>query len=252
MAPTRLTPSGAALAALLCLFPLIPVISINAQAQSEVAPLAKSDTFGVDEEGGKHRIQHSDLAPTNFRISGVDLTKDEGVLAQAARVFGATSTVARGDASTGNGQACYRSATNKDNTYLIFGRGEVDSSFILSSNSSAWTATEACKPSGKITNGIATEAGLHLGLTQKQVIAILGLATTHTEDIQNDMDELTYSLESRKMTDPQKLQEIERKSNLSREVLLENYEFYTIEVYIDAHFEKNSLTRLHVDWSAQY
>ena len=227
----RQKPNLAAYAVFLCVFLLISIVSIHGQTQPEVAPPAKSDTYAVTADGKKLRVQNREVAGTNFRISGVDLASDEEVLLQATKLFGKSPSVTSGDASTSDEEVCYRSATENDNTYLIFGRGEVDSSFILSSDSSVWKGNHICNRSGKITRNVATDSGLHLGLTQTQVIAILGLATRQRQNIKQHRDVLIYSIETKKKTD--------------------SSTFYYLEVNIDAHFVEDSLTRLTISWSSQ-
>ena len=137
-----------------------------------------------------------------------------------------------GDASTSNEQVCYRSAAEHDNTYLIFGRGEVNSSFILSSDNSVWKGKRICNRSGKITRSVATVSGLHLGLTQAQVIDIIGLATRHSQNIQQHKDVLIYSFVA-----PQKR--------------ADSSTLYALVVDINAQFVDDSLTRLTISWSSQ-
>ena len=163
MTPIQQDPNRVACVVFLCLFLLIPIVSTYGQAHVE--PPAKSDTYEADESGKKYRTQHREVAGTNFRISGVDLANDEEVLLQAAKLFGKSPTVSSGDAATSKMEVCYRSAAENDNTYLIFGRGEVDSWFILSSDDSVWKGNHICKQSGRITPNVATDSGLHLGLT---------------------------------------------------------------------------------------
>jgi len=198
--------------------------------QPEVAPPAKTDTYAVTNNGKKLRVQHREIAGTNFRISGMDLASKDEVLQQATKLFGNTPSVSSGDASTSNEQVCYMSLIENDNTHLIFGRGEVDSSFILSSDSSVWKGNHICNRSGKITRNVATDSGLHLGLTQTQVIAILGLATRQSRNVQQHKDALIYSIESKKKQG-------------------ETSTFYYLSVNIDAQFVDDSLTRLTISWS---
>jgi len=209
-----------------CLSLLILIASIHGQTQSEVAPPAKSDTSAVTADGKKLRVQNREVAGTNFRISGVDLASGEEVLLQATKLFGKSPSVSSGDASTSYRRVCYRSATENDNTYLTFGQGEVDSTFVLSSDSSVWKGNHICNRSRKITRNVATDSGLHLGLTQAQVIAILGLATRHSQNIRQHRDALIYSLEVRKKAD-------------------------VLVVNIDTQFVDDSLTRLAISWSSQ-
>jgi len=230
MTPIRREPSRKSYAACFCLVALIPVVSTHGQMSPEIAPPAKSDTYAVTVDGKRLRVQHREIAGTNFRLSGVDLASKEEVLQQAAKLFGKSPSVLSGDASTSNEQICYRSATENDNTYLIFGRGEVDSSLILSSDGSVWKGDHICTRSGKVTRSMATDSGLSLGLTQAQVIAILGLATRHNQDIQMHSDALIYSIESKKKQ-------------------TESSTFWYLEVTIDARFVADSLTRLTISWS---
>lgn len=250
-------PNRAACGVSLFFFLLIPIVPTHCQTKPEVAPPAKSDTYAIGDSGKKYRVQHREVAGTNFRISGVDLASDEEVLQQAAKLFGKTPTISSGDAATFNEAACYRSATKDDNTYLIFGRGEVDSSFILSSDSSVWKGNHTCEQSVKITSSVATDSGLHLGLTKEQVIAILGSATRRSQKIQQHTDTLIYSLETKKKTDPRKLarwwqQEIKKNPRANQAEFLDNYAFYDLGVEIEVKFTDDSLTSLIVSWSAQY
>jgi hypothetical protein len=198
--------------------------------QPEVAPPAKSDTYAVANNGKKLRVQHREIPRTNFQISGVDLASKEEVLQQATKSFGDTPSVSSGDASTSNEQVCYMSSVEYDNTHLIFGRGEVDSSLILSSDGSVWKGNQICTRSGKVTRKLATDSGLYLGLTQAQVIAILGLATRKSQNVQQHKDALIYSVESKKKQG-------------------ETSTFYYLSVNVEAQFVNDSLTRLTISWS---
>jgi len=237
---------------------------LHGQDKHQVAPPSKSDTFAGDGHGKRFRVQHREIAGTNFQIAGVDLTAKEEVLDQAARILGKVETVATGDASEFLERACYRSTVGNDSTRLIFVRGEVSPYFVLSSESSAWTWKTPCKRSPKITRNIATTSGLHLGQTQEQVIAILGLPTRLSQNAKNGRDNLVYSLEARKKTDPGDLaimlqEEMQKSQSLTakeKEYLVkdfhENYDFYDLSVDIDAKFINNALIKLEVFWSATY
>jgi hypothetical protein len=239
----------------LCLFMATPVVRLYGQDKPHVAPPAKSDSFATDDSGKKTRVQHREVAGTNFQIAGVDLTANEDFQTQVAKVLGKVTTVWSGDASTGLEEACYRSAKVNDSTHLIFGQGEVDQSFILSSDGSAWKWKAPCKPSLKITRGLATASGLHLGQTQEQVIAILGLPTRRSQNAKNERDDLEYSLEAYKRMSARELAPLLQNElkEYSKQELREwiNKHGYYLEVYIHAKFIKDSLTNLEVSWSKQ-
>lgn len=245
-----------ACALFLCSFSLLAP-ALRHQVRSEVAPPSKSDTYALAVSGEKERVQHREVARGNFRISGVDVASDEDVLQRAARILGRSPIESRGDASTGNDEACYKAASDHDNTRLVFGRGELDSWFTLSSGGSAGEGTHTCKRSEKVTRDIASDSGLRLGLSKRQVLSILGLATEKHQNLRQHTETLVYSLESKGKTDPQKLaqwwqQEIKKNPTANRDEFLENYEFYALAVSISARFVNDSLTRLYVSWSAQY
>ena len=250
----------------LCMVVAGPAFRLSGQEKPQVAPPAKSDSYGEDEKGRKLRIQHREIVGSNFQIAGVDLASKkeemeaafgEDVLSQAARVLGKVTTVGSGDGAYSNEEACYRSAEQNDSTYLIFGRGEVESSFTLSSDSSAWKWKTPCKRSPRVTRSLATSSGLHLGQTQEQVIAILGLPTRRSRNVQYGRDDLIYDLEARKRTDPQELalwlkKELQQHPDASQIEFHETYDFYELVVYIHAKFFNNALINLTVSWSAQY
>lgn len=246
-----------AYAPFLCLCFFLSTAVPRQQVPPDVTPPAKSDTYAVTIAGTKQRVQRRQIASANFRISGVDLASGEDLLRSAAKMLGMSPIESSGDASTGSNEACYQSARDGDNTHLVFGQGELDVWFTLSSDGSAWQREHGCRRSEKITREIATESGLRLGLSKQQVLAVLGSATDKQQNRRQHAETLTYSLQSKGKTDPQKLarwwqQEIKKSPNANHREFLKNYDFYTLEVYISARFVNHSLTQLHVSWSAQY
>ncbi len=255
--PSSLLKNRIAATALLCAATAFPAVDLTAQEKPQVAPPSKSDTFGEDEHGRKIRIQHREVAGANFQIAGVDLTASPEVLEQAAKILGKVETAASGDASTWLEEACYRSSDEHDSTRLIFQRGEVSPSFVLSSQSTAWKWKTPCKRSPKVTRSIATASGLHLGQTQEQVIALLGLPTTHRRIVQTGQDDLAYELESMKWMSPRALapylqDAIKQHPNLDQKEWIKRHGFYALEVYIDAKFIRDGLTTLEISWSEEY
>ena len=67
--------------------------------------------------------------------------------------------------------------------------------------------------------GLATDSGLHLGLTKQQAIAILGLATRYSQNVRQHTETLIYSLETKKRTDRRSLHDggKRRKKNTTAE-----------------------------------
>jgi hypothetical protein len=227
---------------------------MRGQTNSAVAPHRKSDTFAKTENGRRVRVQRGELAVGNFQITGVDLARDqENLLDQAARILGRVGTTMTGDASTAQETACYRSADRGDSTVLLFGKGEVDYSFKLTSSDAVGDQAKHCLPSPKINRSLATGAGLRLGETPDQVIAILGLPTRRSQNTTLQQTVLAYDFQTRKKTAPRDLARFRQENiGMSEHDLEVNFGSYSLEQSIRATFERGSLAALLVDWSAQY
>jgi len=235
----------------------LPAVQTSGQQKPQIAPPSKSDSFGTDENGKKFRVQHREIAGTNFQVAGVDLAARAEVLEQAARTLGRVETKATGDAADFLEEACYRPMEENDRTRLIFQRGEVSPSFVLSSEPTGWKWKTPCKRSPKITRGLATASGLHLGQTQEQVIAILGLPTTHHRNTQIGRDDLAYELQSKRWMTSRELapllkDELKKHPKLDQSLWIRNYGFYSLWVSIDAKFINDKLSNLRILWSETY
>ena len=235
---------------MLCILFTMPFI-LYGQSKPDVAPPSKSDTFSEDQNGRKVRVQHRSVSMTNFRIAGVDLAHGQP-LEDAARVLGKVAAVASGDASTADRNTCYRSAQSDNNTRLIFGEGEVDHYFTLSSDDSA-LKKRPCLRSIKITRDLTTSSGLHLGQTQEEVIAILGLPTSRSR-VHHGKEFLTYQLESRQKTPPAEFTRaleyaFKREPEADRKILARDLEYFDREESIRAKFLNGALIELSVDLS---
>jgi hypothetical protein len=241
----------------LCMVVAIPIVQLYGQDKLQVAPPDKSDTFERDENGKKFRVQHHEIAKTNFQIAGVDLAAKEEVLTQSARTLGRVETVATGDGAAFLERACYRPTEENDSTRLIFIRGEVSPFFILSSENSAWRWKTPCRRSTKITRSVATASGLHLGQTQEQVIAIIGLPTRFSRNMKNGGVYLIYEHEVKKKMSSSELAPYLRDAliqypNLDQETWIKNYGYYSLWESIHAKFINNAMTNIEVWWSETY
>jgi hypothetical protein len=240
---------------LLCILSSIPIIRLHGQDKPQVAPPSKSDSFETDDRGKKFRVQHREIAGTNFQIAGVDLALKGDLFTHILGTLGKVSTVWSGDAADSNHEACYRSAGENDSTHLIFSEGEVSRTFTLSSDGSVWKWKTPCKRSPIITRDIATASVLHLGQTQEQVIAILGLPTRHSRNVKNGRDNLEYVLEVRKKKSSREIalllqNELKQYPNLYKKAWIENNGYYDLSVDINAKFINDALIKLEVTWIA--
>jgi hypothetical protein len=185
------------------------------------------------------KTQEREVARTNFQVLGVNL--GETMFSRAAVKLGKATTIERGDASTGRRQACYASPGTQDKVHLIFEQGEVEYTFYLFADGTAWEGADRCVDSEAISMNLATTSGLHLGQTPAQVIAILGNPTKRREN------ELVYSFSVKKKTSPQDLKEAkQRHPEMSDKDFQETYGYYNLGAGIHAKFVDSKLAYLAV------
>lgn len=206
----------------------------------QISPDDNSDRWSITGpagDAGAGTIQNREIADANFLVLGVDFR--ENAVARLKKRLGKTPIVARGDASTSREQACYRSPQEQSPTFLIAEEGEVNYAFYLFNDSTPWNGRDLCTPSREISREVQTASGLHLGLTQEQVIKILGKPSRRTAN------ELSYLLEVTKRTAPDALarcrsQHSEPNSNEISEACVT----YDLTVFIRAKFAHAKLVYL--------
>ena len=141
-------------------------------------------------------------------------------------------------------QACYVSSDSGKRVYLIFEQGEVFGYFYLFSGGKAWKRQDLCAASDQVNWKTSTASGLRLGLTQDQVMAILGMPSLRRKD------QLLYSLHLTKKYTDEDLKTVRKNiPNISEEELHRNYEYYDWSAGSDFKFEESKLTFLAVSWA---
>jgi hypothetical protein len=185
--------------------------------------------------------QKRELARTVFQIAGVQL--GETMFRKAEASLGKAQVLERGDASAGRAQACYVSPGEKK-VYLIFEEGELDYSFYLFAGGAAWNGTEYCTESKMVSEALASKAGMHLGQTPAQVMAILGPPAKRKKD------ELIFSTAMPKLPTAAEVRNLrERHPEMSEKELRENFGLpYTLNEDVDARFDHGKLVYLAVSW----
>jgi hypothetical protein len=106
----------------------------------------------------------------NFTIVGIDL--GPGSFDDVVPKLGIATVVMRGETQMSREQLCYRSADAS--TRLIFEHGERGEAFYIVGPGKDWSGSGFCKSSPLVTDAIATQSGLRLGLTPPEVAKILG------------------------------------------------------------------------------
>ncbi len=178
-----------------------------------------------------------------FEIVGVALGKDQ--FKSLASKLGSATVVERGDASTGRQQVCYVAADPPKSAYLIFEFGEDENVYYLFRNGPPWSGHRLCTTSKLVSLGSSTASGLRLGLTQDQVGAVLGKPDATSKD------RLVYSREIREKTTPDEFSRIrgEYPEKLTDALAHQKFDFYSVEVYIEARFGTSGLDYLAVSKS---
>ena len=150
----------------------------------------------------------------NFRIAGVSIRADDWE-AQVRKKLGPATEVDRGDASTGRSQWCYRSSTGDQ--FLVFEAGEVTIGFYLLSHPRSWNGEQYCATVRDLGKFARTASGLHLGMTQKETVKLLGNpAKRHGKYF-------LYSFESRHKTTDSERKRLREGQQISDEEFERNY-----------------------------
>lgn len=219
----------------------VPLVGLAIQTDDTVRLTDNSDWWsaGRSSDSGEIKTEARELAPSNFRVLGISL--GDKMFERAAAKLGKTTIVERGDASTGRKQVCYVSPGSQDRVHLIFEQGEVDYTFYLFVDGPDWGGADRCVQSNAISNQLGTAAGIHVGETPAQVIAILGKPTKKRED------ELIYSFSVRKKTSPEDLKEAkQRNPEMNDKDFQESYGHYNLGAGVVAKFKDSKLTYLAV------
>jgi len=211
--------------------------AVPQQDNSDWWSLLRSDDDEADITSEKREFKEA-----NFRILGIELA--ETMFSKAKERLGVAATIQRGDASSGRDQVCYVSPPTEEQVHLIFEQGEVDFSFYLFEGGPSWDGSDRCLVSSKISRNVVTGAGLRLGQTRGQVIAILGKPTIEGKNT------LTYSFSVRKKTSPEDLKQAQRyHPELDDKDLLKEFGFYDLNASVIAKFKEGHLTYLAVSKS---
>ena len=222
-------------------------LSISAPVQGQTVQLKDhSDWWSVNNGGsrrGETAVGKESISAGSFEVMGVALGK--GQFEKLAVKLGRAPVVRRGDASTGRSQVCYEGTEGPQEVYLVFEFGEDESVFYLFRDGAAWNGQNFCVKSKQISTTLATPSGLRLGLTPAQVEQILGKADTVQDE------KFVYSREIRVKATPAEFDRMRKDypERLSDKAAHEQFDFYSVDVYIEARFAKSALNYLAVSKS---
>jgi hypothetical protein len=190
------------------------------------------------------KARNATIAPGTFEIAGVDLGRDQ--FRKLAIKMGKATVVERGDASTGRQQVCYTADDDAKKIYLIFEYGADESVFYLFSDGANWKGQKLCVSTKQVSLTLGTASGLKLGLNRVEVEAILGRA----DAVFND--KLVYTREIQVKTTPAEFEKVrnEYPQHLTDRLAHEKFDFYHIEIYIEARFGNSGMNYLAVSKSA--
>lgn len=178
-----------------------------------------------------------------LRILGINLEENWN-MSQLFRKLGPATTVQRGDAATSRAQTCYASGAGHGNVHLIFEEGEVTESYYLFQGGLLWKGESLCAPSNLVSASIRNDAGVGLGQTPQQVMALLGRPSLRSPG------RLVYVFALQEKTSAKDLTKI-RKAHpqMSEKELEENFGSYYLWVEIRVRFQNSKSSYIGVLWS---
>jgi hypothetical protein len=224
----------------------IPLAAAGTQADSPGYTSDNSDWWSytrIPDADEESISQHREPPASTFQILGF---KVDDAFGKVAAKLGKATIIERGDASTGRSQICY-SSPGEHKTYLIFEKGEVNDAVYLFSRGPDWKGRDLCVDSSVVTKNLSTASGLHLGQTTAEVRAILGKPSVATAN------KLVYSLGVEKKTSAADFEKLKRQNpGLSQDELHQNYDSYTLGVYIESRFLSGKLTYLAISKTEGY
>lgn len=176
-----------------------------------------------------------------FQILGVTLSVNQ--FDKLAVQMGKAPVAERGDASTGRQQVCYMAAESAPKVYLIFEFGSAEQgTFYLFSGGQDWSGEKLCVRTKKVSRNLATPSGLRLGLKPLEVEAILGKADAVSTN------KLVYAREIMEKTTPAQFEELRKDypEPLSDQQSHQQFDFHSVDLYIEVHFGKSGMNYLAV------
>jgi hypothetical protein len=206
----------------------------------------RTDWFSINNES----FHRTTITPGNesidsrtFEILGVALGTDQFRL--LAIKLGNAPIIKRGDASAAREQVCYTGGEVSSNVYLVFEFGEDENVFYLFRDGADWNGRAQCVRTKQISMSSGTDSDLKLGLTPTDVEAVLGKADAVFGD------RLVYHREIQEKTTPAQFEKLREDypEQLSDGVAHKKFEFYSVDIYIEARFGKSGLTYLAVSKS---
>lgn len=183
--------------------------------------------------------QHRQLAAATLEIASI--RAGVGEIASAAKRFGDTTPVSRGDGAESRIQACYISSDS--HAHLIFqedGEG-FGAAFYLFTDGPNWSGSDLCSKLPLTSGAIQTANGLRLGLSRDETQTILGTPSKASPN------QLTYILGLKKKTSPDKLKQLRAENqSLSDSDFHEAFDFYYVNSFVIAKFSDSKLVYLAV------
>jgi hypothetical protein len=222
-------------------------VAVSWCADSQTVRLSdRTDWWSINNEGFRRqeiKARNKNIASKTFEIAGVSLGR--GQFERLAAKLGSATIIERGDASTGRQQVCYVARQGSGDMYLILEFGEDESVFYLFNNGAAWKGREFCVKANQKSIGSGTGSGLRLGLSLGQVESVLGKADAASAD------SLVYSREVQQKTTPIEFDRMRKEypEQLSDTLAHQKFDYYTVEMYVEARFGKSGLNYLAVSTS---
>jgi hypothetical protein len=227
---------------------LCPILALVAVAQPAHHNLQDaSDWWSVLNEFHSRTVLKLRL-PTpgaHLKILGVGIGENQ--FQELAELLGEAPVISRGETDSSRNQVCYMSTDENERVYVTFEEGPVSHAFYLFRSRKPWAGAEYCVATKEISPGLEADSGVHLGQSQREVLAILGPPSLIDED------RLVFNRGTLEHTPADQLQEFQRRMpGLTEQQVKELFGTFNRTVFMEARFLDRKLSYLAVAEMSQF
>jgi hypothetical protein len=181
----------------------------------------------------------------HLKILGVGIGENQ--FQELTERLGEAPVISRGETDSSRSQVCYMSTDENERVYVTFEEGPVSHAFYLFRSRKPWAGAEYCVATREISPDLEAGSGVHLGQSQREVLAILGPPSLIDED------RLVFNRGTLEHTPADQLQEFhQRMPGLTEQQVKELFGTFNRTVFMEARFLDRKLSYLAVAEMSQF
>jgi hypothetical protein len=224
----------------------VPVLVLAAQA-AHYTLQDGSDWWSVLNENFSRTVLKLRLPTPGEHMKILGVSVGENQFHELAERLGDAPVVTRGEADTGRTQVCYMSSDENERVYVAFEEGPVSHALYLFKSRRPWAGSEYCMAVKEVSAALETGSGVHLGMTRREVLEILGPPSLLEED------RVVFHRGTQEHTPADQLQQIRKQlPGLSEQQAEALYGSFNHTVYMEARFLDRRLSYLAVAEMTQF